>query len=152
MKRETLTVSKGMWRNHEGPPKGGRSRTVPLAPRLRAALQEHRHLRSPHVLCTQRGTRPSTATIRHWLTEAQRSVAFDECGPHVLRHTFCSHLAMAGKPTRVIQELAGHQSITTTERYMHLAPAAARSAIEGLTRPSNWRHIGDGPSAVVQLQ
>jgi len=43
---------------------------------------------------------------------------------HILRHTFCSHLAMRGAPARAIQELAGHQDLDTTQRYMHLSPAA----------------------------
>lgn len=126
LKLGTLTVCRGIWREHEGPPKGGRIRTIPLAPRLWAALQEHRHLRSPNVLCTVGGTRPSTAAIRQWLNTAQEAAGFETTGPHVLRHTFCSHLAMAGKPPRVIQALTGHQSITTTERYMHLAQRGAR--------------------------
>ena len=51
-------------------------------------------------------------------------------GWHVLRHTFCSHLAMKGAPAKAIQDLAGHQSIAVTNRYMHLAPGALRSAID----------------------
>jgi site-specific recombinase XerD len=50
-------------------------------------------------------------------------------GVHILRHTFCSHLAMRGAPARTIQELAGHQDLTTTQRYMHLSPAAIDAAI-----------------------
>lgn len=38
-------------------------------------------------------------------------------GVHILRHTFCSHPAMRGAPTRAIQELAGHQDLGTTQRY-----------------------------------
>jgi integrase len=48
---------------------------------------------------------------------------------HILRHTFCSHLAMRGAPARAIQELAGHQDLSTTQRYMHLSPAALDAAI-----------------------
>ena len=48
---------------------------------------------------------------------------------HILRHTFCSHLAMRGAPARTIQELAGHQDLGTTQRYMHLSPAALDAAI-----------------------
>jgi site-specific recombinase XerD len=48
---------------------------------------------------------------------------------HILRHTFCSRLAMKGAPAKAIQELAGHQSLGTTLRYMHLTPAARESAI-----------------------
>jgi len=50
-------------------------------------------------------------------------------GIHRLRHTFCSHLAMRGAPARAIQELAGHQDFGTTQRYMHLSPAALDGAI-----------------------
>jgi site-specific recombinase XerD len=51
-----------------------------------------------------------------------RRVAFSakvKPGVHILRHTFCSHLAMRGAPARAIQELAGHQDLATTQRYMH---------------------------------
>ena len=47
----------------------------------------------------------------------------------MLRHTFCSHLAMKGAPTRAIQELAGHRDLTTTQNYMHLRPNAITDAI-----------------------
>lgn len=41
---------------------------------------------------------------------------------HVFRHTYCSHLVMAGVPLRTVQILAGHSSIEVTEKYAHLAP------------------------------
>jgi len=60
---------------------------------------------------------------------------------HVLRHTFCSHLAMKGAPARAIQELAGHQDLSTTQRYMHLSPAAIEGAIRLLDQQlPTWRH------------
>lgn len=152
LKRNVLTVARSFWQGIEGPPKGGRSRTIPLAERLRAALVEHRHLRSPHVLVTRVGDKPSSCTIRRWLNGAQEGARFGATGPHVLRHTFCSHLAMAGKPPKVIQELAGHHSITTTERYMHLAPNVVRDAIDALRRPAGWRHAGDGRANVIEIQ
>jgi len=48
---------------------------------------------------------------------------------HKLRHTFCSHLAMRGTPAKAIQELVGHESLTTTLRYIHLSPSARDQAI-----------------------
>jgi integrase len=53
----------------------------------------------------------------------------------MLRHTFCSHLAMRGAPARAIQELAGHRDLGTTQRYMHLSPAAKEIAIRLLEPP-----------------
>jgi len=50
-------------------------------------------------------------------------------GSHVLRHTFCSHLAMRGAAPKAIQELVGHSTLSMTLRYMHLAPSALREAI-----------------------
>jgi integrase len=50
-------------------------------------------------------------------------------GVHVLRRTFGSHLSMRGAPVRAIQELAGHQELGTTQRYLHLSPAAIEAAI-----------------------
>ena len=51
---------------------------------------------------------------------------------HCLRHTYCSHLVMAGVPLRTVQVLAGHASFTTTEKYSHLAPDHLREAVVNL--------------------
>ena len=64
-------------------------------------------------------------------------------GPHILRHTFCSHLAMRGAPTRAIQELAGHRDLATTQRYMHLSPAAIEGAIRLLDQNRGTTSLGD---------
>jgi site-specific recombinase XerD len=48
----------------------------------------------------------------------------------VLRHTFCSQLAMRGAAPKAIQELVGHSTLTMTLRYMHLAPSALCEAID----------------------
>ena len=54
---------------------------------------------------------------------------------------------MRGAPARAIQELGGHQDLTTTQRYKHLSPAAIEGAIRLLDRvfdPTRvWRHAGD---------
>ena len=76
-----------------------------------------------------------------------RRTGLREIGWHDLRHTFCSHLAMKGAPVRAIQELAGHASIQTTQRYMHLAPSATRSAIDLLEAGSPWQQGGNTENA-----
>jgi site-specific recombinase XerD len=60
---------------------------------------------------------------------SQRVAGLPQAGVHVLRHSFCPHLAMKGAPARAIQELAGHADLSTTQRYMHLSPAATEYAI-----------------------
>jgi site-specific recombinase XerD len=66
-----------------------------------------------------------------------------ESGVHRLRHSFCSHLAMGGAPARAIQELAGHMDLTTTQRYMHLSPAAIEGAIRLLDQAKRVQSFGD---------
>ncbi len=46
----------------------------------------------------------------------------EDGGLHTFRHTYCSHLVMAGVPLRTVQTLAGHAHFSTTEKYAHLAP------------------------------
>jgi len=60
-------------------------------------------------------------------------------GVHRLRHTFCSHLAMRGAPARAIQELAGHQDLTTTQRYMHLSVRYRRWRFANATPEPDFR-------------
>ena len=56
-------------------------------------------------------------------------------GVHILRHIFCSHLSMRNAPpVAAIQDLAGHADLATTQRYMHLNPAAMKDAIGLLER------------------
>jgi site-specific recombinase XerD len=97
--------------------------------RLTAALKASRHLRSPQVLCLEDGKPITRDRVIKAIRGAQRLAGVPQAGVHVLRHTFCSHLAMKGAPARAIQELAGHADLSTTQRYMHLSPAATEDAI-----------------------
>lgn len=110
-------------------PKGGRSRRLPMPQRLTSALKACRHLRSTRVLCLPDGTPITRDQVIKGIRGAQRVAGLRQAGVHVLRHTFCSHLAMRGAPARAIQELAGHADLSTTQRYMHLSPAATEDAI-----------------------
>jgi integrase/recombinase XerD len=53
----------------------------------------------------------------------------DRRSPHVLRHTFCTHLADAGADTAVIRELAGHADIRTTTIYTAVNPSRLENAV-----------------------
>ena len=127
--KNQVCVERSDWKGHVTSPKGGRLRYVPLTRRLAAALRGHRHLRGARVLCEADG-RPMTQKVLQCLVRrAARRAGLTHDGLHVLRHTFCSHLAMKGTPARAIQELAGHKDLSTTQRYMHLSPAATINAM-----------------------
>jgi site-specific recombinase XerD len=125
-----------------------------MTERLQAALIRDRHLRGDRVLWRDDGREKVTAVLlAKWMRRAQRRAGLRVTGGlHILRHTFCSRLAMAGASTLAIKELAGHQNIATTMRYMHLSPAAKSAAIDLLNKemskeePGDIRETAQGPA------
>jgi integrase/recombinase XerD len=111
--------------------KGNKERVVPLGRKAVEVLQRYLQSgrpnlvtrRSPaNVFLTKRGTPFSAVTL--WLRIKKR-VRFARIErnvtPHMLRHSFATHLLENGADLRVIQELLGHASINTTEIYTHVA-------------------------------
>jgi integrase len=127
-----LCIQRSEWRGHITVPKGGRIMHVPMTHRLSKALALFSEDRRGRVLVHKRLTQD---IVGNHVRRAARCAGISGNGVHRLRHTFCSHLAMRGAPTRAIQELAGHQNLGTTERYMHLSPSALEGAIR-LLEPS----------------
>ncbi|MCB9754490.1 MAG: site-specific integrase [Myxococcales bacterium] len=132
--RNRIHVCENDVRGHVGPPKGGRDRWVPMTKQLRKAL-EVMERRSERVLWRGEDAEPLTAGVLAWrVYKATSHVGLGRKGPHTLRHTFCSHLAMRGVSAVKIQKLAGHAKLSTTQVYMHLAPSTLDDAIEALGR------------------
>ena len=103
--------------------------TVKLAGTLKEHQKETR-LRGARVLRAPRGGAVTQETLREWMGQVQRKAGLSGKGEvHILRHSFCSHLAMRGASTMAIKELAGHADLSTTQRYMHLSPAEKDKAI-----------------------
>jgi len=104
--------------------KSGRWRVIPLSDSARDALGKRK--RKGRVL-------PQLAPYsfsRAFSRDVTRSGL--DGSLHCLRHTYCSHLVMAGVPLRTVQVLAGHASFTTTEKYAHLAPDHLKGAVVDL--------------------
>ena len=143
LSKRQICVQRSAWQGQVGVPKGGHLRYVPMTTRLAAALRDARHLRGARVLYQGNGDPLTEKVVQTLLLRAAKRAGVANNGPHVLRHTFCSHLAMRGAPARAIQELAGHHDLTTTQRYMHLSPAALEHAIQLLDRPASAKNFGD---------
>lgn len=108
--------------------KRGKTRTVPVGRPAVAALQawlaQRALLASPEeaaLFVSQRGGRLSTRSIELRVAhQAQDSGTGLHLHPHMLRHSFASHVLQSSGDLRAVQELLGHASIATTQIYTHL--------------------------------
>ena len=105
-----------------------------MTDRLLAALSKYRAAAGPVLHGREAGGPMTNNEVRNRLRRVARAAGVTH-GVHILRHTFCSHLAMKGATSKQIQALAGHESLSTTEGYMHLAPGQAELAIALLNPP-----------------
>ncbi|MCL3778561.1 tyrosine-type recombinase/integrase, partial [Actinomyces sp. AC-20-1] len=118
--------------------KGGKERVVPYgAPADRALAQwlDHRRvLVSPRsgsaLFLGVRGGRVDPRAVRELVHRTAAAAGVPDLGPHGLRHSAATHVLSGGADLRSVQELLGHSSLATTQRYTHVTPERLRAVYE----------------------
>lgn len=107
--------------------KGKKERILPMGSKAVDAIKSYvvekilLKKKNKALFLNKRGDRLSERGIRRLVVKYAKMTGIrDRIGPHTLRHTFASHLLQAGADLRVIQELLGHASLSTTQIYTHL--------------------------------
>ena len=127
--------------------KGGKERIVPVPDGVRKLLSDYLVPRMGHADYNQQalflnrlGGRLSARSVQRMLKNRALATGADvSVTPHRLRHSFATHLLTGGVNLRAIQELLGHASLSTTERYTHL-DINTLTAIYDKTHPRARKH------------
>lgn len=119
--------------------KGSKQRLVPISETAIQKIKNYLQHRSQQIVkkgsedivfLSSRGTAISRITVFHYIKQYAQTVGIEkEISPHVFRHSFATHLLERGANIRVIQEMLGHEKITTTEIYTHIDRSFLRQEI-----------------------
>jgi site-specific recombinase XerD len=125
---DDIDSSRGVIRVLHG--KGDVAREAKLSPVLCQWLRDYwakTRPTMPHLFANQRGQLPRKDTIRYALCEAAKEAGIKKrVTPHLLRHSFATHLLEAGTDVNVVRVLLGHKSIRTTTRYAQVTNKLVR--------------------------
>jgi integrase/recombinase XerC len=148
--------------------KGRKDRLTPIGSQAIKALQRYFELRAidsksnqggasqNRVFLNKHGQALSTRSVRRKLDKYLVQAGLDPgISPHTLRHSFATHLLNNGADLRSVQELLGHQSLSTTQIYTHLTTNRMKEVYDGahpranattIPHPAANPKAGDGPA------
>lgn len=121
--------------------KGNKQRLVPISPEAIRQLRLYLECRAKittsvsgdTIFLNQRGGPLSRMSVFNIVTRAARDAGITKSiSPHTLRHSFATHLLEGGADIRQVQELLGHEDITTTEIYTHVSGSHLHKVISSL--------------------
>lgn len=121
--------------------KGKKERVIPLGPGAVKAILHYLDLRRgafaqvkhnvDALFVNKHGQRLSTRSVRRKLDKYLLEAGLDlSVSPHTLRHSFATHMLQGGADLRSLQELLGHQSLSTTQIYTHLTSQTVKDEYE----------------------
>jgi integrase/recombinase XerC len=137
--------------------KGKKERITPISSSALQAIQHYMefrnkraqnngHFDSKVLFVNKHGHRLSTRSVRRKMDKYLKMAGLDPAiSPHTLRHSFATHMLNNGADLRSVQELLGHQSLSTTQVYTHLTTRKLKDVYENAHPRENMG--GDGYSA-----
>ena len=118
--------------------KGGRERLIPVSEDLLDMAEQYMRGRpgvSDVLIVTDGGRELYPAfvyrRVNHYITETS---SLNKCSPHVIRHSFATHLLNRGADINAVKELLGHSSLNATQHYTHVSTKRLKDAHKGSAR------------------
>jgi integrase/recombinase XerD len=116
--------------------KGNKSNSVYLSDTVKDEIRKYfseysylKTLKQSSLLQSQKGGGFSSMTIQHLFKKLYKSIGLDDCSSHSGRRTMITQLAEKGVSVRVIQELARHSDLSTTQRYIDVSVDKLKNAV-----------------------
>ena len=137
--------------------KGRKERIVPVGSKAVEALKAYLEKRAAlggeePLFVNSRGGRLTARSVGRLIKKYTKSSGiFRKVSPHSLRHTFATHLLDAGADIREIQEMLGHASLSTTQRYIHLTLGKLMEVYDK-AHPRSFKNVKQSPAPVTKRE